>query len=173
MTILSITEHKDIGSTPRGSVAVPLEPAVAEHSIELGAVSIQSRVFHPETILLKLTADADCKFSIGTDPDATDSVRLLAAGRPEIFAVPSASNLKIAALAAGSGSSMTDSLGAFLSVVANPVAAQKQLSAITKQAAVLDASAASLRDANAEASAGRSLVQWQKIWKFGKRLQQS
>jgi hypothetical protein len=142
-TSLAILEYRDIGSTARGPVPIPLEPAIAEHSIDLGAVSKQSRPFHPETVLLKLTADADCKISIGPDADATNSVRHLAAGREIILAIIPNSKLKIAAVAAGSGSSMSDSLGAFLSVIANPAEAKKHLDALTKQAANIDAAAKS------------------------------
>jgi hypothetical protein len=124
-TSLAILEYRDIGSTARGPVPIPLEPAIAEHAIDLGAVSKQSRPFHPETVLLKLTADADCKISIAPDPDATNSVRHLAAGRDQILAIVPNSKLKIAAIAAGSGSSMSDSLGAFMTIIADPVAAQK------------------------------------------------
>lgn len=161
MTSLSILEYRDIGSTGRGSVPIPLEPAIAEHAIELGAVSQQSRPFHPETCLVKLIASGDATIALGTDPDATNSSRHLPAGREQILAIVPNSKMKIAAIAAAGSSNMSDSLGAFINVIANPTAAKKNLDALTKQAATIDTAAANLKAATAEAAKGRTLAAWE------------
>jgi hypothetical protein len=160
MNHLSICEYRDIGSTARGSIPIPLEPPISEQKIDLGLTSQQSKQLHPDTCLVKLIANADCVIAIGDDPDASNSVRHLAAGREQIISVVAGSNLKIAAVAAGS-SSMSDSLGAFLQVVANPAEAQKTLAALTKQATVIDTAAMNLRDATTTAAHGGTLSAWQ------------
>jgi hypothetical protein len=160
MTTLTLCEYRDIGSTARGSVAIPLEPPIAEQSIELGLTSQQSKSFAPDTCLIKLMANGDCNIAIGQDPDATNSVRHVAAGREQVLAVPANSKLKIAAMAAGSNN-MTDNLGAFLTVVANPAAAQKTMADLKTQAATIDAAAKNLRDATAAAARGRTLAGWE------------
>lgn len=144
MATLYIGEYADIGSTPRGSIPIPLEPPRSEQSLELSATSIQSDSFSSDTSVLLLVSDVDCAIAIGADPDATTSARFLAAGQEKIVTVTLGSKLKVAAVARGSGS-MSDSLGSFLSVVADPVAAKKSLDALAKQAAVADASAQTMR----------------------------
>jgi len=160
MTTLSICEYSDIGSTARGSIPIPLEPPIAEQSIEVGQISKQSKQFAPDTCLVKLIGDADCIIAIGENPDAADSVRHLAAGREQILSVVAGSNLKIAVIGKGSGS-MSDALGAFLQVVANPVATQKAMAGLKTQAALIDTAAKNLRDATAAAAHGRTLTAWE------------
>ena len=158
---LSLCEYRDIGSTARGSIPVPLEPAIAEQSIQLGHTSQQSKQFSPDTCLVKLIANADCTIAIGPDPDATNSVRHLAAGREQILSVLPGSNLMIAAIAAGNNN-MSDSLGAFLQVVANPAAAQKAMDGLKTQAAQIDVASKNLQEATAAAAHGGTLTAWEK-----------
>jgi hypothetical protein len=155
MANLFLGEYCDVGSTNRGSLAIPLEPPLAEQAVEIGNQSSQSKPLRADTCIVKLISDADCAIAIGSDPDATNSVRFLAAGKEQTIAVPPNSNLKVAVVASGSGS-MSDSLGAFLKIIASPEDAKKKLDELTKQAAVIDASAQSLRvatDAHKQAKA--------------------
>jgi chromosome segregation ATPase len=146
MPSLYIGEYCDIGSTSRGSIPIPLDPPLFEQSIDIGAQSKQSAVLAPDTCIVKLVSDADCAIAIGADPDASSSVRYLASGKEQILTVLPNTKLKIAVVASGGGS-MSDSLGAFLKVVASPAEAQKALDALSKQAAVIDGSASALRSA--------------------------
>src|SRR4051794_21442065 len=134
MNTLYLGEYSEIGTTARGSIPIPLEPPIKEQSIDLAATSRQSKPFSPNTCLVKLIADVDCVIQIGGDPDATNSVRHLPAGREQLLSIVPGSNLKIAAVAAGT-SSMSDSLSSFLQVVANPAAAQKTMAGLKAQAA--------------------------------------
>lgn len=149
MPNLYVGEYCDIGSTTRGSIAIPLEPPLNEQSVEITSQSKQSAPIADTTCIVKLISDADCAIAIGTDPDATNSVRYLAAGMERIITVLPGSKLKIAVVATGDGS-MSDSLGAFLKIIASPAEAQKRLDNLTKQATVIDGSAASLRSATDE-----------------------
>ena len=146
MPNLCILEYSDIGTTQRGSIAIPLEPPLGEHGLEITSQSRQSASLGKLTSIVKLVADADCAIAVGEDPDATNSLRFLAAGREQLITVAPGSNFKIAAVSSGVGS-MSDSLGAFLKVIASPAESQKKLDGLNKQAAVIDASAQSLRAA--------------------------
>jgi hypothetical protein len=96
MSNLHILEFHDVGSTPRGALNLPLEPPTAEQIVEITPVSTLSDQLSSSTVIVKLVADADCRIEIAADPDATNSVRTLAAGKAELLGVPAGSKLKIA-----------------------------------------------------------------------------
>lgn len=144
MPNLYIGEYCDIGTTSRGSIPIPLDPPLAEQAVEIAGQSKQSSALAADTCIVKLMSDADCSIAIGPDPDATNSVRFLAAGKEQIITVLAGSKQRIAVVASGSGS-MSDSLGAFLKIIASPAEAQKTLDSLSKQAGQIDASAQALR----------------------------
>lgn len=146
MPNLYVGEYCDIGTTSRGSIPIPLDPPLAEQAVEISSQSKQSKTLAAETCIVKLVSDTDCSIAIGADPDATNSVRFLAAGKEQIITVTTGSKQRIAVVASGSGS-MSDSLGAFLKIIASPADAQKKLDSLTKQAGEIDASAQALRTA--------------------------
>ena len=98
MPKLYIGEYHDMVSTIRGSIEIPLEPPIAEQSIEIGGKSQQSKTLSPDTCIVRLSPDADCLIAIGLDPDATDSPRRMTADREQIIGVVAGSKMKIAAI---------------------------------------------------------------------------
>ena len=97
--MLSICEYGDIGSTPRGSVAIPQEPPHATQLILVGPASVQSKPMADNTCIVRLNASVNCGIEIGADPDATGSLRRLTADKEKIIAVAPGSKMKIAVIA--------------------------------------------------------------------------
>lgn len=149
--MLYIAEYIDIGQTTRGSIAIPLEPPVGEQAIEAGPNSVQSAAFKADTCIVRLSADEDCMIDIGGNPDATNSVRKLIAGKGQIITVPMGKGFKVAVVAAQSGSvTGMDGLESLLKLVASPADAAKQFATLQDNTAKMTAAAADLRSAGTE-----------------------
>ena len=82
MSSLYIEEYEDVLIDPVTKSLVPmLDRFVTAQSIPIGATSSMSAPTFPQTRLVAITANADCRFEIGVSPDATDSKRYLPAGQ--------------------------------------------------------------------------------------------
>jgi hypothetical protein len=161
--MLSIHEYSDVGSTQRGSVAIPLEPPHAAQSIEVGPASVQSKPMADSTCLVRLTASVDCAFEIGDNPDATDSFRRLVAGEEKIIAVVPGAKMKIAAIANGNGvaASGMNSLEGLLKLITSPDDVAKQLNALLQAAARLEAATQAHTEAVKASAWSGKLAEWE------------
>lgn len=149
--MLTILEYTDIGSTSRGSIAIPLEPPAAQQAIDVGPSSIQSEAFRPATCIVKVMSDEDCQIAIGADPDATGAARKLKAGVEQIVTIPMGKNFKIAVAASNLGSvTGMDSLESLLKLLASPADAQVQFAAMQANADKLSAAAKEFQVASVE-----------------------
>jgi hypothetical protein len=160
--MLSIFEYSDVGSTQRGSVAIPLEPPVAQQAIEIGPTSVQSDPMSGNTNIVRLIASSDCAIAISVDPDATDSLRRLTAGKEQIITVAPGSKMKIAAIATGNAtapSGMT-TLEGLLQLVSSPADFKKRLDTLSKATAKHDAAAQAHKDAADAAGWAGKLAEW-------------
>src|SRR5437868_13545643 len=109
--MLSILEYNDVGSTQRGSVAIPLEPPIAVQSIEVGPTSVQSEPMAASTSIVRVSSTVDVVIAVGSDPNATDSPRRLKAGVEQTLTVPPGNGMRIAVMASGAAApSGVDSL---------------------------------------------------------------
>lgn len=102
MAVLYIKEYAMLGREAHGgpgtSIQAPLEPALASQIKAIGATSIQSNAFQPDTSIVLLATDAICSVEFGEDPTATASSLRLAANSSQFFAVKPGSNLKVAVI---------------------------------------------------------------------------
>jgi hypothetical protein len=154
--MLYIAEYSDIGSTTRGSIAIPLEPPIGEQALDVTPNSGQSTAFKPGTCIVKLLSDEDCMIDIGVTPDATNSARKLTAGNERTVSVPAGMNFKIAVMASNTGSvTGMDSLESLMKLLASPTDAQKQFAVLQDNVAKMTAAAKDLRAAAAESKTAR------------------
>jgi len=143
--MLYLAEYTDIGSAGRGAVPIPMEPAIASQTIEVSASSAQSTPFDPATCLVSLVADEDIMLAVGKDPDAARG-RIVKAGVEKVISIPAGSGLKVAVMAANSGSvTGMDSLESLVKLLASPDDAQKQYAVMKSNADKMAAVAADLR----------------------------
>jgi hypothetical protein len=88
MSSLYIEEYETILIDPATGTLVPMvDRFITAQAIPLGATSSLSVPTFPQTRFVAITADADCRFAIGASPDATASMRYLAAGQTRFFKV--------------------------------------------------------------------------------------
>lgn len=155
MPSLSILEYNDVGSTSRGALNLPLEPPTAQQSIDIGPTSSVSDGLNSDTCILKVQSEVDCFISVGVDADASNSGRILRAGKSELLGVKPGSGVKVAVIAtaggAGSVSGM-DSLEGLLALIANPKALAKQIAALTAATSKHEAAAKELIGAGSAAA---------------------
>lgn len=152
--MLYLSEYSDVGSTTRGAIAIPLEPALETHVLEVSAGNVQSATFEPQTCVVTLLSDEDCVFKIGKDPDALDGGNKLIAKTEKVIAVQAGLGLKIAVTAANvrSVSKMDnmDSLEALVKLLASPADAKKQFDLMAANVAKMNESADALRKVSEE-----------------------
>lgn len=157
--MLYLAEYTDIGSTGRGSIAIPLEPALKTQVFEVTAGSVQSETFAPGTCVITLLSDEDCMFKIGADPNAMDGGNKLIAKTEKVIAVQVGAGLRIAVTAANvrSVSKMDnmDSLEALVKLLASPADAKTQYDLMAANVAKMNDSADALRKASEESAAIR------------------
>lgn len=101
MAKLYITEFSALGASSRNPgtamvAQVARQPAAAEQVLAIGASSDQSEEFDPNTVLVRVHADAPCSIVFGADPTATADNARLAAGQTEYFGV--SAGLKVAVI---------------------------------------------------------------------------
>jgi hypothetical protein len=88
MANLYIEEYETIVIDPATGTLVPMvDRFVTAQAIPLGATSSLSDPTFPQSRFVAITADADCRFAIGGLPDATASMRYLAAAQTRFFKV--------------------------------------------------------------------------------------
>lgn len=148
MSTLYIGEYSDIGSVGRGSVPIPQEPPHGEQAVDFSVTSKASDTLSDATCIVRLVSDDDCAISVGADPDATNSVRLVSANKEQLLTVVAGSKMKIAVVATGGVASGFDSLDALLRIVTSPIDAKKQFDLLAVQAAKADAATKALRVAS-------------------------
>jgi hypothetical protein len=84
MATVYITEF--IGREFRG-IQAWVTPPVAEQTIAIGGVSVQSAAFNPTTEMIRVHADAICSIAFGFNPTATAVNMRMPAGIVECFVV--------------------------------------------------------------------------------------
>jgi hypothetical protein len=93
MAVLYISEYKYIASVDTelgvrdNPTPVAQEPAVAEQHVAIGAGSVQSAAFGPNTHMIRVHTDAICSIAIGANPTAVATAKRLAANQTEYFGV--------------------------------------------------------------------------------------
>ncbi len=161
--MLSILEYSDVGSTQRGSVAIPLEPPHNVQSFEVGPASVQSKPMADNTCIVRLNASVDCAIEIGADPDATDSFRHLTAGKEKIIAVAPGSKMKIAAIATGNGAGVSgmNTIEGLLGLLTSPADFKTRLDTLSHAAAKADAATQAHKDAVKDSAWSGKLDEWE------------
>lgn len=86
MATLYITEFADVSATQ--GTTIPKQPPTAEQTVAIGGTTTQSSAFAQNTRYIKLSTDAICSISIGSNPTATATKMRMAAGQTEVFDVP-------------------------------------------------------------------------------------
>jgi hypothetical protein len=100
MAVLYITEFTNQGQDARAlTMAVGLEPPVAEQTVAIGGGSAQSSALNAKTTFIRIHCDAICSIAIGTNPTASGTTRRLAANATEYFSVPQNQAFKVAVIA--------------------------------------------------------------------------
>lgn len=152
--MLYVSEYTDMGSTPRGSSSIPLEPPVRKQAVAVTAGSVLSEPFQTDTCIVSLLSDEDCLFDIGSSPDATANVSKLMAGIEKIVSVPASKGFRVAVTAADLKSiakmDQMDSFESLVKLLAFPDQAQQHFAVMADHVARMNASAKELRDASAE-----------------------
>lgn len=84
MATFSITEYKQLGRDLQGS-ALPAgeEPALDRHTFTFTTSSALSQEIPEGTNVVRIIADTDCYFAVGTNPDASVKGSMLPAGQVE------------------------------------------------------------------------------------------
>lgn len=142
--MLYLAEYTDIGSTGRGSVPIPMEPAVATQVLDVTAGVVVSAAFQPTTCIVSLVADEDCMIAVGKDPSGAQSK--LRAGVEKLISVPAGAGLKVAVTAANiTKTGNMDSLESLIKLLASPADAQKQYAIMQTNIDKMGAAAANLR----------------------------
>lgn len=99
MASLSWAAYNDLAKSPRGKAEfpMPMEPAIAEEAVAIGAVSAASNAFPAGTNFVWVSVDVACYVTFGTTPVATSAKKYLPAGAILFFGA--APGMKLAVLA--------------------------------------------------------------------------
>lgn len=102
MAVVFITEfaklaREDFGG-PTGVVQTPVEPALANQTVAIGASSVQSSVLNQQTRVVRIHTDAICHIDVGADPTANTTKRRLPANAIEYIGIPPNVQFKIAVI---------------------------------------------------------------------------
>jgi len=96
MSNLSITEYRmlarDLNSSP---LPAGQEPAVTHQNITFTTTAGQSDGMNNDTRFIRISADADCRILLGTDPTAGQTHTLMVAGQSEYFGVQPGGSTKL------------------------------------------------------------------------------
>ncbi len=99
MPSLYIREFKDLARDAKGEVIpAPMEPALAQQKVTIGAGSAASAALNAETRFVELTSDTDCHYTFGTSPTAADTDMNLTAGVTKFLGVQAGQSMKIACI---------------------------------------------------------------------------
>ena len=99
MAVLYVTEYIDID----GIRQVPTEPPLKEQTVVIGAGSLPSAPFQPNTTVIRVHADAICSVLVGgasvagtvTTPTATAASGRMAAGQTEYRGVKGGQSIAV------------------------------------------------------------------------------
>jgi hypothetical protein len=94
MPVCYVSEYP--GGAPFGSQAVP-EPALAEHNLAIGAVSVQSQAFSGGTRIIRVNVDVACCIAFGPNPIAVNTAKRRCANQTEFFVVEPGHRLAVIA----------------------------------------------------------------------------
>lgn len=98
-TRLYITEYRELAKDAQDNViAAGLEPPLANHSVDIGAVSAQSAVFQDATTIVRLQADVGCNVKFGGTPVAVQTEQHMEAGQTEFYGVPIGQSIRVAVI---------------------------------------------------------------------------
>lgn len=102
MAVVYITEfaklaREDFGG-PTGVVQTPVEPALANQTVAIGASSVNSSALKAETRVVRIHTDAICHIDIGLNPTASSTKRRLPANAIEYIGIPPNVEFKIAVI---------------------------------------------------------------------------
>lgn len=102
MAVVYISEYAKLGREAYGgpgtNIQAPLEPAIRNQTVAIGASSIQSSEFSKETTIVLVATDAICSVKFGANPNAKSTDMRLAANTSQFFAVAPGSQLKVAVI---------------------------------------------------------------------------
>lgn len=95
----SLSQFVSIGS-PAGTVAqIAQEPSLVDSIVDFSGGATQSALFNSRTNYIRVLCDSQCSVSVGINPTATTSNKILPALVPEYFAVPSGGTYRISVIA--------------------------------------------------------------------------
>ena len=101
MPTLHIEEFTHVTQDGNGHVLQLAQyPAIATQAVTFTATSAQSATFNPGTRLIKIRADANFRYAIGTNPVATATNVPLASGEIQYMGIRPGGGLRIAAITA-------------------------------------------------------------------------
>ena len=87
MPVLYVSEYISLPVVSGKFIQAGDEPAVATQTVPIGAGSLQSVAFNPNTRFVRVHTDAICSVLFGADPTATAASPRMAAGSTEFFGV--------------------------------------------------------------------------------------
>lgn len=88
MAVLYITEYATAGRDISGKQwQIPQEPPIAEQTVAIGGVSVQSAPFNVKTTCVRLHTDVICSKLFGANPTALSTSGRMAANTTEYVAV--------------------------------------------------------------------------------------
>lgn len=100
MATLYITEFAQQGQDDRRlTMAMSLEPSVANQTVAIGGGSVQSSALNAKTAFVRIHCDVVCSIEFGTNPTAATTTRRMAANATEYFSVPQNQAFKVAVIA--------------------------------------------------------------------------
>ena len=87
MATMFIEEFSAAGIAGPGMLPVGVQPSATTQTVSIGGTSAQSSAFGATTRFVRLSTDAVCSYSFGTNPTATTSKPRMGSGQVEYFAV--------------------------------------------------------------------------------------
>ena len=98
MAVLYVSEYEDYGWSNK---SVLRAPAITSQVVTIGASTLSSISFQPQTRVVRVHTDTTCSVVFGTAPSATLSSPRMATGQTEYHALPSTTNttLRVAVIA--------------------------------------------------------------------------
>lgn len=95
MAVLYISEYPAFSSVSQTQIGQ--EPST-DQTVAIGGGSLQSTAFKNNTQMVRLSTDAICSVSFGTNPTATATTKRIPANTTEYFVVPLGQSYKVAAI---------------------------------------------------------------------------
>lgn len=100
MAKVYVTEYSRLADDEPGrTIQAGQEPPNGEHDPTIGANSVQTDQFNPETRIIMVHCEDICHLAIGKDPKASTSSRRLPADSTVFYGLPVGHNFKLAVIA--------------------------------------------------------------------------